>query len=92
MTILGIETATDVCSAALLADEADIMEEWVERKSVHAEILVPMVDRLLRRRGISAAEIDEIIHDYWNIGVRRMVALRGDPAGSALVCHCAWHG
>lgn len=31
--------------------------------------------------GASRAEIDEIIRDYWNLGVRRMVALRGDPAG-----------
>lgn len=27
----------------------------------------------------SAAEIDEILHDYWDAGVRHIVALRGDP-------------
>jgi methylenetetrahydrofolate reductase (NADPH) len=27
------------------------------------------------------AEIDEIVTDYWNIGVRHIVALRGDPVG-----------
>ncbi|HEY8276978.1 MAG TPA: methylenetetrahydrofolate reductase [NAD(P)H] [Methyloceanibacter sp.] len=26
-------------------------------------------------------EIDEIVKDYWDIGVRHIVALRGDPAG-----------
>jgi methylenetetrahydrofolate reductase (NADPH) len=27
----------------------------------------------------SAAEIDDILHDYWDAGVRHIVALRGDP-------------
>jgi methylenetetrahydrofolate reductase (NADPH) len=26
-------------------------------------------------------EVDEIIRDYWDLGVRHIVALRGDPAG-----------
>jgi methylenetetrahydrofolate reductase (NADPH) len=30
--------------------------------------------------GATRTEIDEIVRDYWQIGVRRMVALRGDPA------------
>ena len=29
--------------------------------------------------GAARAEIDEIVSDYWRMGVRRMVALRGDP-------------
>lgn len=60
MTILGIETATDVCSAALLTGTADVLEEWVERKSVHAERLVPMIERLVRRGGISAADVNAV--------------------------------
>ena len=27
------------------------------------------------------AEVDEVIRDYWNVGVRHIVALRGDPPG-----------
>jgi methylenetetrahydrofolate reductase (NADPH) len=27
------------------------------------------------------AEVDEVIRDYWNLGVRHIVALRGDPPG-----------
>jgi methylenetetrahydrofolate reductase (NADH) len=27
------------------------------------------------------AELDELIRDYWDLGVRHIVALRGDPAG-----------
>ncbi len=30
--------------------------------------------------GATRDEIDEIVRDYWRLGVRRMVALRGDPA------------
>ncbi len=30
--------------------------------------------------GAPQGEIDEIVRDYWDMGVRRMVALRGDPA------------
>jgi methylenetetrahydrofolate reductase (NADPH) len=29
----------------------------------------------------SRAEIDEVLHGYWNAGVRHIVALRGDPPG-----------
>src|SRR5438309_800471 len=31
--------------------------------------------------GGSRAETDEIIRDYWELGVRHIVALRGDPEG-----------
>jgi methylenetetrahydrofolate reductase (NADPH) len=30
--------------------------------------------------GAARSEIDEIVRDYWRLGVRRVVALRGDPA------------
>jgi methylenetetrahydrofolate reductase (NADPH) len=30
----------------------------------------------------SRGEIDEIIQDYWNAGIRHIVALRGDPPGA----------
>ena len=32
-------------------------------------------------RGRNAGEVDAVIRDYWDIGVRHIVALRGDPAG-----------
>lgn len=31
--------------------------------------------------GASRAEVDEIVRDYWDAGVRHIVALRGDPPG-----------
>ena len=30
----------------------------------------------------SRAEVDEVIRDYWDAGVRHIVALRGDPPGA----------
>ena len=30
--------------------------------------------------GATRDEVDEVVQDYWNAGVRRIVALRGDPA------------
>ncbi len=29
----------------------------------------------------SRDDVDEVIHDYWNAGIRHIVALRGDPPG-----------
>jgi len=40
--------------------------------------------------GARRSEIDDIVRDYWRMGVRRMVALRGDPAtglGTKYVAH-----
>jgi methylenetetrahydrofolate reductase (NADPH) len=40
--------------------------------------------------GATREEVDEVVRDYWNVGVRRIVALRGDPAegvGSRYVPH-----
>lgn len=33
--------------------------------------------------GATREEVDEVVRDYWNAGVRRIVALRGDPAAGA---------
>lgn len=33
--------------------------------------------------GATKAETDEVVRDYWNLGVRHIVALRGDPATGA---------
>jgi tRNA threonylcarbamoyladenosine biosynthesis protein TsaB len=60
MKVLGIETATDVCSAALVTGPSVVVEEWVERKSAHAERLLPMIEQLLRGAGLAAADLDVV--------------------------------
>ncbi len=47
---------------------ARILEETQLRPAAHLTCI-----------GASRAEIDEVVRDYWDIGVRHIVALRGDP-------------
>ena len=52
MRILALDTATELCSAALLLDEALLQrEQRLERG--HAAAILPMVDELLRAAGIT---------------------------------------
>lgn len=47
MTVLGIETATAVCGAALVRDGVIAAEQSLEEKNVHAERLLGLIDRVL---------------------------------------------
>jgi methylenetetrahydrofolate reductase (NADPH) len=47
---------------------ARILEETQLRPAAHLTCI-----------GASRAEIDEVVRDYWDLGVRHIVALRGDP-------------
>jgi len=55
--VLGIETATTVCAAALAIDDAVVAEESREERYIHAEVLLPMIDTVLRRAGCTAREL-----------------------------------
>ena len=37
------------------------------------------MEKALKDAGLTIKEIDEVIRDYWDLGVRHIVALRGDP-------------
>jgi tRNA threonylcarbamoyladenosine biosynthesis protein TsaB len=47
VTVLGIETATLVCGAAVAIDGSVVADEWVEARNVHAERLMALIDRAL---------------------------------------------
>ena len=47
MTILALETATDVCGAALLDDAAVVAEAHLRRPRVHSARLTPLVEDVL---------------------------------------------
>ena len=48
-------------------------------KRIHDEtLLVPAAH--LTCVGATREEVDEVVRDYWNAGIRHIVALRGDPA------------
>jgi tRNA threonylcarbamoyladenosine biosynthesis protein TsaB len=51
MMLLGIETATTVCAAAVVRDGMLLAEELVDERNVHAERLMGMVDAAFRRSG-----------------------------------------
>ncbi len=59
-TLLALETATNVCSAAVLRDGAVTAHASLHQPRVHAEQLVPLVDNLLERSATNRADLDAI--------------------------------
>ncbi len=49
--LLGIETATTVCAAAVMRDGVLLAEELVDERNVHAEKLMGMIDAAFRHSG-----------------------------------------
>ncbi|MHB1050432.1 MAG: tRNA (adenosine(37)-N6)-threonylcarbamoyltransferase complex dimerization subunit type 1 TsaB [Bacteroidota bacterium] len=58
--ILGIETATEVCSTALVHGTNVVAERSVNEKNIHSERLLSLVDEMLKETGRSLQEIDGI--------------------------------
>lgn len=57
MNLLAIETATESCSAALLAGDRLLeRSEFAPRR--HAELLLPMCEELLAEAGLARADLD----------------------------------
>lgn len=59
MRILGLDTSTEYCSAALWQDGA-IMERCELVGQKHSELLIAMLDALLRDAGVKLAQLDGI--------------------------------
>lgn len=59
MRILAVETSTEYCSVALWAD-GEVHERCERVGQRHSEVLMPMVDDLLREAGVKLADIDGI--------------------------------
>ncbi|HVN44991.1 MAG TPA: tRNA (adenosine(37)-N6)-threonylcarbamoyltransferase complex dimerization subunit type 1 TsaB [Steroidobacteraceae bacterium] len=59
MRILALDTATEGCSAALLLD-GQLHERAQRAERAHAELILPMVDGLLRESRVTLREIDAI--------------------------------
>lgn len=60
MSVLGIETATSVCAAAVAADGVVRAEELVDGERVHAERLVPLVEQVLRRSELRLRDLQGV--------------------------------
>ena len=57
MNLLSIETSTELCSVALLRDDALFVEEALAENR-HSELVVPMIRRVLERSHLEAARMD----------------------------------
>lgn len=58
-TILALDTATEVCSVALL-EGARCIERCEEVGNGHSERILPMVDEVLNESGVALADVDFI--------------------------------
>lgn len=57
VNILAIETATEACSAALSVD-GEVSERYQVAPRRHAELILPMVDDLLKQAGLKIGDMD----------------------------------
>lgn len=60
MTVLGIETTTMVCGAALVRDGRVVADQWVEERSVHAERLFGLIDDVLSEGKCAPGGLDAL--------------------------------
>ena len=60
MLVLGMDSATSACSAAVVNDGNVLAQEFKEMVRGHAEELVPMIKRVLGAAGRSVGELDLI--------------------------------
>lgn len=60
MNVLGIETATTVCAAAVVRDGRILAEASLDKKHVHAEKLMVQIDAVLRQSGFLLEHLDGI--------------------------------
>lgn len=58
--ILAIETATDVCGAALVNGGGVVAERSAREKNIHSEQLLPMIDGILQDASLPLSAIDAV--------------------------------
>jgi len=61
LTLLGLDTATEACSAALYAESAVAASQWERRERGHAERIVPMLLQVMADAGRDFAALDAVI-------------------------------
>ncbi len=58
--ILALETATDICSVALVNDGTVIAERSVHRKNVHSEMVLSLVEESVKTSGITLLRLSAV--------------------------------
>lgn len=72
MKILAIDTATEVCSVAVLEDKDVILEKTLEAVNTHSVALMPLIKDVLSEANLTLNDIDLFSCDkgprffYWN--------------------------
>ncbi len=59
--ILAIESATPVCSVALLTQEGDLIEKRKKGKGIHSEQLFLFIEELMKEKNVKAEILDGLI-------------------------------
>lgn len=60
MIVLGINTATLACSAALLSEDRLLAEYVLQNKKTHSERLLPLIHAMLRDSGLGIAAVEAV--------------------------------
>lgn len=60
MTVFGIETATSICSAAIVRDARVLSERTLDEKNIHAEKILTLIDEALSTARCTCADGDGI--------------------------------
>jgi tRNA threonylcarbamoyladenosine biosynthesis protein TsaB len=58
LCVLAIDTSTEACSAALLRPDGSMTMRCVMTERSHADLILPMIDELLREAGIRLGGLD----------------------------------
>ena len=60
MLVMGLDTALQRCSVAIIRDEAALAEECAGMERGHAESLAPMAAAALKKAGVAIRDLDRI--------------------------------
>jgi tRNA threonylcarbamoyladenosine biosynthesis protein TsaB len=60
MVVLGIETATSVCAAAVLGEAGTVHEAVLDGQYIHSEKLLGLIDEVLQSSAIAASDVHGI--------------------------------
>jgi tRNA threonylcarbamoyladenosine biosynthesis protein TsaB len=58
LKVLAIDTSTEACSAAVLVPDGQMISRFVLTERSHADLILPMVDEVLRESGLALADLD----------------------------------
>jgi len=61
MNLLAVETATDACSVALLANGQTYSDHRIAPQQ-HARLLLPMIDQLLNSAGLRPCDLNAVVY------------------------------